>query len=211
MSKKNYDDDEDEEDEIDFYSEPFDFLKFFSDPSKLFKSKKFKHLFNEIFHKILENFPQELKNLSPEEIHKELMKNKDKFIKGPFMAGFNINFGPGGKPRIDSFGNIGSKPYSGKPEVKESREPLVEISEEEDQIIVIAEMPGVTKEEIEIKASTHSLTISTSSNKYGRKYYKNVELTSAINSDKCRAQYRNGILEIKLQKLKKDLKNIEIE
>ncbi len=207
MSKNDDYDDEDEDDS----ESPFDFSKLLSDPNKLFNSKQFKHLFKEIFEKFSKNLPPEFQNLSPEDIRREFMKNKDKFgFKGPFMYGFNVNIGPDGKPTFDSFGNIKTKPH-GKPEVKKVRDPLVEVEELEDQIIIIAEMPGVTKEDIELKSTTHSLTISTKSSALGRKYFKEIELPVAINSDYAKARYTNGILEIKLKKLDAQHKNIKVD
>jgi len=221
MPRKNSDDDEDEDEER---REPFDFSKFFKDPNKffsdpnkfimdptkLFKSKDFRRLFRDIFDRIAENLPSEFQNLSPEDIMKEFTKHKGKF-GFPIMYGFNINIGPDGKPIIDSFGNIKAKPYSGEPEVKKAREPLTEVNEEGDQIIVICEMPGVTKDDIELKASRDSLTISTKTKAKGRSYYKEVKLPSAINSDYARARYTNGILEVKLKKIDEQQTDIKID
>ncbi len=209
------DENENEDDEEDDKNKPSDFFKFFTDPSKIdlnkiFKTKDFQHLFKDIFKKISNNLPKEFQGLSLEDIKKEFMKNKSKFGFEPIIHGFNINIGSDGKPTIDSFGNIKTKP-SGKPEINPTREPLVEVSEETDQITIIAEMPGVIKEEIEIKATSHSLTISTKSNKIGRNYYKEIDLPSAINSDYAKARYINGILSIKLKKIKEENKNIKID
>ena len=221
MPSKNSDDDEDKDEEK---REPFDFFKFFKDPNKffsdpnkfimdptkLFRKKDFQRLFREIFDRIADTLPSEFQNLSPEDIMKEFKKHKGKF-GFPIMYGFNINIGPDGKPIIDSFGNLKAKPYSGEPEVKKVREPLTEVNEEGDQIIVICEMPGVTKDDIELKASRDSLTISTKSNVIGRTYYKEVKLPSAINSDYARARYTNGILEVKLKKIDEQQTDIKID
>ncbi|MFX1410921.1 MAG: archaeal heat shock protein Hsp20 [Promethearchaeota archaeon] len=210
MPKNNEDDEEDEENPFDFFKFFEDPNKFMIDPNKLFKDKQFKSWFREIFDKILKSFPPEFQNLSPEDIAKELMKNKSKF-GFPIMYGFNINIGPDGKPTIDSFGNLQPKPYSGKPIVKSKREPLVEVNEEETKIIVIAEMPGVDRDDIELQAEDiNSITISTKENA-NRHYYKKVELPSAINSDYAKARYRNGILEIELKKVDKKQTKIEID
>jgi HSP20 family protein len=204
------DENEDEEDEDEF--EPFDFSEFFKDPAKILNSKRFKKMFKHIFKNLMKNLPEEYKNLSPEELQKEFMKNKSKFgFPGPFMYGFNVNFDPQGNPSFDSFGNIKPKPH-GETKVDSVREPLVEVSEEDDKIIVIAEIPGVTKEDIELKATTHSLVISTAKDKSGKhKYYKEVELPSAINSDYAKARYANGILEVKLKKIDEEHKNIKVD
>ncbi len=221
MPKKKSDDEEDEDEER---REPFDFSKFFKDPTKffsdpnkfimdptkLFRSKDFQRLFRDLYERIADTLPSEFQNLSPEDIMKEFTKHKDKF-GFPIMYGVNINIGPDGKPIIDSFGDLKAKPYSGEPEAKKVREPLTEVNEEGDQIIVICEMPGVTKDDIELKASRDSLTISTKSKVEGRRYYKEVKLASAINSDYARARYTNGILEVKLKKIDEKQTDIKID
>lgn len=207
----DYDDDYDDDDDDDIGG-PSDFFKLFADPNKLFKSKQFRRLFKEIFEKISKGLPPEFQKLSPEDIQKELMKNKNKF-GFPFMYGFNINIGPDGKPRIDSFGNIKPKPYSRKQKVQvdSNREPLVEINEESDKFVIIAEMPGVTKNDVELKATNNSLTISTKSDSIGIKYYKEIELPAAINSDYAKASLNNGILCVKMKKLKEQNTDIKID
>jgi len=212
-----YDDEDDEDEEEDPYGffkifgDPNKFLKDF-DPSKLFGRREFRDIFKDIFEQIMKQLPKEYQGLSPEDFAKEFMKNKSKFgIKGPIMYGFNVDFTADGKPKVDSFGNIKTEPYSGKPRVKNVREPLVEVNEEQDQIVVIAEIPGVTKEDIELKATTRSLTISTKEKSASRKYYKEVALPTAINSDYARARYTNGILEVKLKKIAEEHTNIQVD
>jgi len=222
MPKRDkYDDEEEDEEE----ENPFDFFKFigdpskfpsdpskfFMDPNKLFSSKQFRQLFTDIFDKISKNLPPEFQNLSPEDLMREFRKNKSKFgLNSPIMYGFNVNIDKDGKPKIDSFGNIKPKPYSGKPVVKSKREPLVEVSEEKDQIVVIAEMPGVDRNDIELEATSDSLIISTKDNA-GRDYYKNVKLSSSVNLDVAKARYTNGILEVRLNKTDEKRTNIQID
>ena len=212
MPKNDNYDEEDDEDDIE---SPFDFFKMFNNPDKLFNSKQFRRLFKQIFEQIAKGgLPPEFQNLSPEDFKREFLKNRDKFkFKGPFMYGFNVGIGPDGNPTVDSFGNIKPKPYTGKPEVQKSRVPLVEVQELDDQLIVIAEMPGVLKEEIELKSTTNSLTISTKPDTQGRSisYYKEIDLPVAINSDYAKARYTNGILEIKLKKADDKHKNIQVD
>ena len=218
MVRNDENDEEDNEDEVD---DPFDFFKYLGDPNKIFKnidpsklfnSKEFQNIFREIFKQIANNLPEELQGMSPEDIMKEFMKNRDKFgFKGPIMYGFNINFGQDGKPIIDSFGNIKKTPYSSKPKVKKAREPLVEVNEDIENIIVVAEMPGVTREDIELKATPRSITIKTKEGIVGRKYYKEVDLPSVIDSNYAKARYTNGILEITLRKIDEKHTKIEID
>lgn len=209
MTKRNRDDEEDDEDEL---RSPFDFFKLLQDPEKLFNNKQFRNLFNNIFEKVKDNLPGEFQGINLEDLDEDFWKKNMKFMKGPFMAGFNVNFSPNGKPHVSSFGNIRTKPDKpNEASVEEQREPLVEVAEEENNIIVIAEMPGVTKQEIELKATSRSLTIQTKNNEFGRNYYKEIDLPAAINSEYAKARYQNGILEVKLKKSDEELKDIAIE
>jgi HSP20 family protein len=211
MSEK---DDYDEEDEEDVNEEFLNMIKGLGDPSKifrnfdpakLFKTKEFQKMYKEIFKQLAKNLPKELQGLSPEEITREFMK------KGPIMYGFNIGFGPDGKPIMDSFGNLEKEPISGQRKVRKTREPLVEVNEEQDQIILIAEMPGVNKEDIQLNATNRSITISTEKIVSGRSYFKEIDLPAAINQDYAKARYTNGILEVRLKKIKEKGKPIDIE
>ena len=214
MSGKDDYDDYDDEDEEDINKDFFKMFKGIGDPSKLFgnfdpaklfNSKEFQKMFKEIFKQLSKNLPEEFQGLSPEEITREFMK------KGPIMYGFNLGFGPDGKPIMDSFGNLEKEPISGERKVRKTREPLVEVNEDPDQIILIAEMPGVNKEDIQLNATNRSITISTEKIVSGRSYFKEIDLPAAINKDYAKARYTNGILEVRLKKIKEKGKSIDIE
>jgi len=80
------------------------------------------------------------------------------------------------------------------------REPIVDIFEEEDQIRVMAELPDVEENQINLNMDNNTLTISTDTP--DRKYYKKVELPDPVQKDSIESSYRNGILEVKLKKIK---------
>jgi len=82
------------------------------------------------------------------------------------------------------------------------REPIVDIFEEEDHIRVTAELPDVKENEIDLKIEGNTLTISTDTP--ARKYHKEVELPTSVKKDSIESSYRNGILEVKIRKTKKD-------
>ena len=79
------------------------------------------------------------------------------------------------------------------------REPIVDIFEEEEQIRVMAELPDVEENQINLNIDNNTLTISTDTS--DRKYYKKVELPEPVEKDSVESSYRNGILEVKLRKL----------
>jgi len=118
-----------------------------------------------------------------------------KEIKG--MYGFNIRTMAGGAPKIETFGNIKKTPKG--PVVEEEREPVVDIFDEKDHILIVAEVPGVREDDISFELKGDILKLSAKSG--DRKYSKEILLSSKVREDKIESSYRNGILEIKLIKV----------
>ena len=173
----------------------------------------FRKMFSEILKKMNFN-PEMFKNMDPEEI-RNMFKNNPMAFGNPFVFGMNMRISPDGKPIMDSFGSSTSKD-SDKEEVKNERDPLVDIYEEDGNIVVVCEVPGVTKSQIELKASPNELEILAEASETGlrqRKYHKIVSLPAEINPDIAKARYMNGILEVKLEKIenKASKKKINIE
>lgn len=132
--------------------------------------------------------------------------------RGPFVYGYTMTIGPDGKPQIREFGNV--KP-SLKPEspfglrrpsldVKEEREPLVDVISANNEIKVVAELPSVEKTDIKLHGTEKTLTISVDRPK--RKYYKEVNLPTSVDSKKAKPVYKNGVLEVTLTKIKEEKK-----
>ena len=117
-----------------------------------------------------------------------------------FVWGFNAKMDPEGKWRVEEFGN---KPITGevrgkKRGISEEREPLIDIIEDKHVIRVIAELPGVSKEQINLKTDEGSLEIKVSTPE--RKYYKSVKLPTKIKTTSVKASYKNGVLEVILER-----------
>jgi HSP20 family protein len=113
---------------------------------------------------------------------------------GPFVYGYSMKIGPDGKPEIREFGNI-KKSLKG-PQVKEEREPLVDIVETNHDIRVVAELPGVEKSDIKLHGTEDSLTISVDTPQ--SKYYKEVMLPAKVRVREAKSTYKNGVLEVVL-------------
>ncbi|HPC28258.1 MAG TPA: Hsp20/alpha crystallin family protein [Candidatus Methanomethylicus sp.] len=126
----------------------------------------------------------------------ESLKSAEKAYGSPIYYGFSVSVGPDGKPMISEFGNV--RPGLEGPELREEISPLVDIMDSNDRVTVFAELPGVDKKEIDLKVSEDSLTISVSKEK--RKYYKEVALPFNIKPATAKASYKNGVLEVSLEK-----------
>lgn len=95
-------------------------------------------------------------------------------------------------PRVTSFPHI--------PSLINERQPLVDIFEEQEHLIILAELPGVDEKDLNIKADEKTLTIS--ANNKTKKYLKKVRLPTPIKKDTVKSTYRNNILQVRLEKLR---------
>jgi HSP20 family protein len=85
--------------------------------------------------------------------------------------------------------------------IKEEREPLVDVVCCDNEVKVVAELPGVDKRDIKVSALEDTLTISVDTPDH--KYYKEVKLPTEIDPRDSKSSYKNGVLEVTLQKTKK--------
>lgn len=116
-----------------------------------------------------------------------------KDVKGVY--GFTVRTMAGGKPKVQTFGNIKKTPKG--PVVEEIREPIVDVFEEGDTIRAIAELPGIQEADVHIEVKGDMLTLSAEGK---RKYHKEVLLSAVVDEENITSSYENGILEIVLQK-----------
>lgn len=121
---------------------------------------------------------------------------------GPFVYGYSVTIGPDGKPQIRELGNVKPRARFRKPKIniREDREPLVDVMETTKEIKVIAELPGVEKDDIKLYGTEDTLTIKVDIPERG--YYKKIELPSKVDTKKTKASYKNGVLEVTLKKKK---------
>lgn len=92
--------------------------------------------------------------------------------------------------------------------------PLIEIYDEKDDIVVKAELPGMQKEELEINLADDVLTIKGEKKKeeevkekdyyfsersYGS-FERSVDIPKKVLPDKVKASFKDGVLEVRLQK-----------
>src|SRR5579862_7716103 len=90
---------------------------------------------------------------------RSMERNAETSTMGPIYYGYSVTVGPDGKPQVREFGN--AKPTRrGTIEVG-SREPFVDtvVDEKEGKLKVVAEMPGIEREDIHLEALEDSLLI----------------------------------------------------
>ncbi len=92
--------------------------------------------------------------------------------------------------------------------------PVVDIYDKTDSIVIHAELPGVSKENVSIEVKENVLTLKgervdvkeVSEDKFYRRersfgsFHRSFTLPSAINPDKIKATFKDGVLEIEIPK-----------
>jgi HSP20 family protein len=115
------------------------------------------------------------------------------------IYGFTVKVGLGGEGvKVEPFGNIRRDEESGRSVVQEVREPAVDIFEERDHTLVVAEMPGIGAEDVRLEVTDDLLTIT--AEKGEKKYKKEVLLPESFPREKMQVSCANGVLEIRCVK-----------
>ena len=115
-----------------------------------------------------------------------------------YYYGYQITVGPDGKPHIKEFGNV--KPsVRGLVKHNETKEALVDYSvdKKNNQIIITAEMPGVSKEAIKISITPKNVSIH--AEKGEKRYHNDIPIDVELEDTSAKASYTNGILELKVK------------
>jgi len=117
-----------------------------------------------------------------------------------------------GGSRIEVFAPVRGRSAFGGNFQKGVREPLTDIDENKSEVIITMELPGASKDAIEVDATSNGVEINAKIQKFSENknmrsssfshFKKFVSLPSEVNPNEVKAKYKNGILEIKLKKVK---------
>jgi HSP20 family protein len=153
---------------------------------------------------------KDLENQVPKTLVRET-KDRDGMIRkeiGPIVYGYSMTIGPDGKPVVREFGNVKRRTDAPLKDITDEREPLIDVVDSEGTIKVIAELPGVKKDDIALSVDGTKLTISVST--ADRKYHKELQLPSPVKLESARSTYNNGILEITFEKESQTGKSVRL-
>jgi len=114
--------------------------------------------------------------------------------EGRMVFGWNIRFGQDGVSKAEPFGNV--HPGAKSPEPDAPRQPIVDVFEEPNDLVVVAEVPGLEAADIEASVTQDgALSIEA---KGARRYSRIVPLPAPVDPASIRISCRNGILELRL-------------
>lgn len=156
---------------------------------------------------------QDMQNKAPHDMVR-ITKSPDGSIRreyGPFVYGYTVKIDPEGKPIIREFGNIkpGLNENGQSIDLRNQREPLIDIIDEKDAVKVVAELPGVKKNEIKLYLDNNLLTIDVDS--LNRKYYKELQFPFEVEATTARSTYINGVLETTINKKQSKSRGTELK
>lgn len=131
---------------------------------------------------------------------------QDGNLKSPSGKPFRIQYGLNIKSASDGTGEIEIEPFgdvkqdntTGEATVNEVREPPVDLFEEDDHILVIIEMPGISMEEAQLNLNGDVLQLSASNGT--KQYGKEILLPENIDPASMSTAANNGIFEIRFNR-----------
>ena len=133
-------------------------------------------------------------------------------IQGRFWSGQPLE-------PLEPFNPVRRRPVPKKPKrpfeitegnLKETREPLTDVFEEDKTVKIYVELPGEDKDDIQLNVTAGKVEIK------AKNFYSMVDLpTSNVSLEKAASKYKNGVLEVTIPKnkktLEKDTRKISID
>ena len=116
-------------------------------------------------------------------------------IRGVYGINVKTAMGDQGQTelKVEPFGNV--RGGGDRPKGEDVREPLVDIHEEDDHVLVVVELPGVAKENVTLEMADGRLNLSAERGK--TTYRKEVDLPESCVPEKMQWECSNGILQVR--------------
>jgi HSP20 family molecular chaperone IbpA len=96
--------------------------------------------------------------------------------------------------RVDTLRHDSRRPATSR----DVREPMVDVFDEVDHYMLVAELRGVTRQEVKWHVTEHQVVIEAAAER--RRYYRELELDAAVKPHTAVGSYENGILELRVWK-----------
>jgi HSP20 family protein len=121
------------------------------------------------------------------------LKDASGKIRGVYGINIKTGIGDQGQTelKVEPFGNV-RRNASDQPQGDDLREPLVDVHEEDDHVLVLMELPGVAKESVVLKVADGRLDLSAKRGK--TTYRKELDLPANCSAEQMTWECHNGIL-----------------
>jgi len=127
------------------------------------------------------------------------LKDASGKIHGVYGINVRTALGEGGQTelKIEPFGNVR---HSGADQRLDDdvREPLVDVHEEDDHVLVLVELPGVSKESVELNVAGDQMKLSAHRGK--TTYCKDIDLPKSCSAERMSWECSNGILKVRFER-----------
>ena len=130
----------------------------------------------------------------------EFIEEINRLLKELSNIGIYVSYEQLRMPRIDVF----------RVEKKTIRTPYVEVVDKDDKYEITVEIPGISKEDVEVYVSENKKKLIIRAYGKDRKYYAEIPLLEPVDEKNARATYVNGVLKIELPKGKEEIKGYKI-
>ena len=165
------------------------------------RRKKKDPWFNEIHEEL-----EKLGDLIDETMHKVFENSSDKTpVRRNRVKGFSIKTDSNGKTKIREFNS--SQPWQ-KDEINDDPKPLIDLIDDSETLVVLVALPGVKKDAIKLRVTENCLTISVDTAEF--EWCDELKLPTKVKPKSAWASYKNGVLEVRLEKLEKLVRDSRI-
>jgi HSP20 family protein len=112
--------------------------------------------------------------------------------EGRMVFGYSVRMGLDGA--AEPFGNVADNGRA--PDAAAPRQPIIDVYADGADIVVVAELPGIGEADVSVALEDAALLIAAAG------WRKRVDLPAAVAPDSLRRSCRNGILEVRLARLR---------
>lgn len=149
---------------------------------------------------------EKLGNIIDETMQKAFENSAEKSsIRRDYIKDFSLRTASKGKPKM--LQSESNKPWQ-EEEFTDELEPLIDLIEDNETFVILAALPGVKKDEIDLRLTEKSLTVSIETTEF--EWCDELKLPTRVNPKAAWASYKNGVLEVKLKKLEKIIRDNKI-
>ena len=146
---------------------------------------------------------EKLGDLIDETMEKVIKNSDNPSLRRSRVKGFFVRSDSDGKPKI--LGLDGQQPLQEEEEFCDEEVPLIDFVEDDEALVVLVALPGVKKDAINLRVTESWLQVSVDAADFD--WCDELKFPVKVKPKSACASYRNGVLEVRLEKLEKIIRN----